>query len=116
MVVVLAVGFAIIAIIAVWLKRRHDAKMARLYEPAPMGSNSALFSNQVRDPSLAGPNSQGKAGDSYYIAPESTDSSTISGTPGMRMTPLSNSSRYSPMPHRQPYVGSQDLEIREVPR
>ena len=124
MVVILVVAFVIITIVAVCLKRRHDAKMARLYERAPVGSNTALFSNHAGDSSLPGRvalGPPGKASDAYYMSPGSTDDSSVSGmgTPvsrGMGMTPLSSSTRYSPMPQRQPYAGPNDLEIREMSR
>ena len=58
MVIVLIIGFTILTILAVWLKRRHDAKYPHLYHASSRASSGPLLSrNQPSSPSLTQPGS-----------------------------------------------------------
>ncbi|KAL2815646.1 hypothetical protein BDW59DRAFT_153767 [Aspergillus cavernicola] len=55
MIVILVVGFAALAVLGVWLKRRHDAKHPHLYHAATGGSDSRIFANRNLDSPSPGP-------------------------------------------------------------
>ena len=117
MVVILGVAFICIIPLAIWLKRRHDAKIARLYGPATTaaGSSTALFSSHARDMSASG----GKPEPHYFAGSVENGGNPFAG-PGphdtaMSMTPLS-SNQYQPPVRGQPQGNPNDLAIREIPR
>ncbi|KAL2868776.1 uncharacterized protein BJX67DRAFT_36965 [Aspergillus lucknowensis] len=56
MVIVLVLGFTTLAILGVWLKRRHDAKHPNLYHAAAAGAgDSRVFANRNHDSPVPGP-------------------------------------------------------------
>jgi len=58
MVIVLIIGFTILTVLAVWLKRRHDAKYPHLYHGGSRGSSGLLLNRQQQsDPTINQPGS-----------------------------------------------------------
>ncbi|KAE8368872.1 hypothetical protein BDV27DRAFT_121791 [Aspergillus caelatus] len=118
MVIVLAVGFTAIAIVGVWLKRRHDAKYPNLYHAGSgsnSGSNSGLLYNRGQNTS-PGPKQPGQfmpapspVNHDEYANTDSVASSsrTEVAAPGPRLSRLQR----TPQPAD---VG--DIETREVTR
>lgn len=79
MIVVLFVGFSIITVVAVWLKRRHEARHPGLYQSANVGGSSGtLFTKTPRDSAVpvaapglwASPPGVGHLPNSHYTDPE----------------------------------------------
>ncbi|KAF7586418.1 hypothetical protein BBP40_008925 [Aspergillus hancockii] len=115
MVIVLIVGFGALAVLGVWLKRRHDAKYPNLYH-AGSGSNSGLLFNRGQNAS-PGPKQPGQ----FMPTPSpvnpadyaNTDSVASSSNTDVAASRTRTPSRLQKTP--QP-AGEGDVEIREVPR
>lgn len=137
MIVVLFVGFTIIGVGAMWLKRRHDAKNPGLYHGANRGGSSGTLFNNHHDsgatpgppgsvpgpPGMCGPQQamvHPLSSPSHYTNPESMASSsrTAVATPNLPditepRTPTPNTARSSSRFQKKP-AGYGDVEIREV--
>ncbi|KAJ5824938.1 hypothetical protein N7447_007278 [Penicillium robsamsonii] len=105
MVIVLAIGFSIIAVLGVWFKRRYEAKRPHLYG----GGSSGMLTTSPPAPRDAawGPGPaplpvRGLAADSLASSSRSTVAKTSSPVPGTR-TRLTKIEQ-----------GSGDVEIRQV--
>ncbi|KAL4988188.1 hypothetical protein BDW68DRAFT_98438 [Aspergillus falconensis] len=101
MVIVLAVGFTVIAVVGVWLKRRHDRKHPNLYHATQGASDSRLFQSRNQD----------------SLVPRARSVNTVSFA-GSSRTNVGPPNRQGPSP--SPLQNSQgvdnDMEIREAPR
>lgn len=125
MVIVLIIGFTIITLLGVWLKRRHDAKYPSLYHAAGTGStDSGLLFN--RAPNATPSPAPGQPGPlpGAWAANQPPGQAPPAGY--MNQDPLASSSRtevaaaQGRTPSRlqkssQP-ADEGDIEIREVPR
>ncbi|KAL4999328.1 hypothetical protein BDV10DRAFT_165207 [Aspergillus recurvatus] len=101
MVIVLAVGFTAIAIVGVWLKRRHDKKHPNLYHATQGASDSRIFQSRNQD-SLVPP------ARSVNTVSFASSSRTNVGPPN-RQGP-------SPSPLQNSRGVDNGVEIREAPR
>jgi hypothetical protein len=101
MVIVLAVGFTAIAIVGVWLKRRHDKKHPNLYHATQSASDSRIFQN--RNPETLVPRAR-----SVNTVSFASSSRTNVGPPN-RQGP-------SPSPLQNMQGVDSGMEIREAPR
>ncbi|KAL3435565.1 hypothetical protein BDV09DRAFT_167305 [Aspergillus tetrazonus] len=101
MVIVLAVGFTVIAIVGVWLKRRHDKKHPNLYHATQSASDSRIFQN--RNPEA--------------LVPRARSVNTVSFASSSRTNvgPL-NRQGPSPSPLQNSQGVDSGVEIREAPR
>ncbi|KAL6237143.1 hypothetical protein BDW75DRAFT_91747 [Aspergillus navahoensis] len=101
MVIVLAVGFTVIAIVGVWLKRRHDKKHPNLYHATHGASDSRIFQSRNQD----------------SLAPHARSVNAVSFASSSR-TNVGPPNRQGPSP--SPLQNSQGVdngvEIREAPR
>ncbi|KAL4971884.1 hypothetical protein BDW66DRAFT_145265 [Aspergillus desertorum] len=101
MVIVLAVGFTVIAVVGVWVKRRHDKKHPNLYHATQGASDSRIFQNRNRESPM----------------PRARSVNTVSFASSSR-TNVGPSNRQGPSP--SPLQNSQGVdsgvEIREAPR
>lgn len=120
MVIVLIIGFTILTVLGVWLKRRHDRKYPHLYHASSRTSSGPLLGrNEPFTPPLAQPGSfdpnigmamseprrmQGANTDSY---------ASSAGTVGNHSQPQSFRSPTRPSRAAQP-TGYGDAGIREV--
>ncbi|KAF9882789.1 hypothetical protein FE257_005157 [Aspergillus nanangensis] len=111
MVIVLIVGFALIAVLGVWLKRRHDAKYPNLYHSASGSANNSglLFARQNN---LAPPPVAWASKASPQVDSAGSSSRTEVFVPKDR--PSRSTTRLQK--NVTPTQGDDDLEIREVPR
>ncbi|KAA8643684.1 uncharacterized protein ATNIH1004_010458 [Aspergillus tanneri] len=120
MVIVLIIGFSLIAVLSVWLKRRHDAKYPSLYHAAGTGSTDSglLFNRQSNAatpspaPGQPAPLAPGQFMPIGYANPDSAASSS--------RTDIAAPNRPSRTPSRL-QISSQptdegNVEIREVTR
>ncbi|PTU23528.1 hypothetical protein P175DRAFT_0432066 [Aspergillus ochraceoroseus IBT 24754] len=113
MVIILAIGFTAIAVLGVWLKRRHDAKYPNLYHAAASGaSSSSVFANRNHDSSAPGPVPAAVAANQQE--PANTDSiasssRTIVAMPKIRS--IREPSRLQKTPPEE-----DEIEVTEVPR
>ncbi|KAL4890003.1 hypothetical protein BDV59DRAFT_204808 [Aspergillus ambiguus] len=100
MVIVLIIGFAVLTVLGVWLKRRHDAKYPGLYHGASGSANNSgmLF---ARPNNLSPGPVDGSLGSS---------SRTDVVVPKVRPSPSGSRLQKGPPPTQ----GGDDLEIREV--
>lgn len=106
MLIVLVIGFSIIAVIGVWLKRRHDAKRPNLYHGGSSGLLSTASPPAPRDAAWGAPpvpvQTTGLGTDSLASSSRSTMAKTSTPVPGAR-TRLTKIEQ-----------GSGDVEIRQV--
>ncbi|PLB45297.1 hypothetical protein P170DRAFT_278941 [Aspergillus steynii IBT 23096] len=128
MVIVLIIGFAIITVLGVWLKRRHDAKYPSLYHAAGAGStDSGLLFNRAPNatpspaPGQPGPppgawaasQTPGQGPPAGYVNPDSVAGSSRTEVAVPQSRPSRTPSRLRKA--SQP-ADEGDVEIREVPR
>lgn len=114
MVIVLIVGFALLTVLGVWLKRRHDAKYPGLYHGATGSANNSgvLFTRQNQLGPGGPPPAPWVAGqdpsEDSAASSSRTDVVVPKVGPGHSATRLQKSA--------PPTQGGDDLEIREVSR
>ncbi|KAK1138381.1 hypothetical protein N8T08_002665 [Aspergillus melleus] len=128
MVIVLIVGFTIITVLGVWLKRRHDAKYPSLYHAAGTGSTDSglLFNRGPNATPSPAPGQPGAAPGAWaanqapgqtqpagYMNPDSVAGSSRTEVAGPPSRPSRTPSRLQKS--SQP-ADEGDIEIREVPR
>ncbi|KAL5359254.1 hypothetical protein BJX96DRAFT_174198 [Aspergillus floccosus] len=99
MVIVLIIGFALLTVLGVWLKRRHDAKYPGLYHGASGSANNSgvLFPRANNTLSVPADDSLGSSSRTDVVVP--------------KVRPSPSASRLQKTP---PTQGGDDLEIREV--
>jgi hypothetical protein len=104
MVIVLIIGFALLTVLGVWLKRRHDAKYPGLYHGASGSANNSgmLF---PRPNNTLAPGAPGAPADDSLGSSSRTDVVV----PKVRASPSMSRLQKAP-----PTQGADDLEIREV--
>jgi hypothetical protein len=105
MLIVLVIGFSIIAVIGVWLKRRHDAKRPNLYHGGSSGLLSTASPPAPRDAAWGAPPLPVQTGlgtDSLASSSRSTMAKTSTPVPGAR-TRLTKIEQ-----------GSGDVDVRQV--
>ncbi|KAL4884454.1 hypothetical protein BJY04DRAFT_8824 [Aspergillus karnatakaensis] len=108
MVIVLAVAFTAIAILGIWLKRRHDAKYPNLYHG---GTDSRVFQTPSSESPVPG------ALPAAVLARRHDSANTVSIASSSRTEVIPSKYRQSPAPSRlQKSQGPDDIEIREAPR
>ncbi|GAQ11607.1 hypothetical protein ALT_8928 [Aspergillus lentulus] len=124
MVIVLIIAFSIIAAVATWLKKRHDAKYPNLYHGvggSGSGTESGLFAGRVRDQS-PGPGHPGQFSSNLGgLAPPPRSSypnsdSIASSSRTEVVPPKSRSGHPSSRLAKTPQSADDDIEIREVTR
>ncbi|RHZ46331.1 uncharacterized protein CDV56_103067 [Aspergillus thermomutatus] len=126
MVIVLVVAFSIIAAVATWLKKRHDAKYPNLYHGvggsgSGSGTESGLFSGRPRDQSPA-PSQPGQFSSNLGgLAPPPRfsypNSESIASSSRTEVVPSkARSGRSSSRLAKTPQSADDDVEIREVTR
>ncbi|OQE25885.1 hypothetical protein PENFLA_c008G03527 [Penicillium flavigenum] len=106
MLIVLVIGFSVIAVVGVWLKRRHDAKRSNLYHGGSSGLLSTASPPAPRDAAWGAPplpvQTTGLGSDSLASSSRSTMAKTSTPVPGAR-TRLTKIEQ-----------GSGDVDIRQV--
>ncbi|PKX89807.1 uncharacterized protein P174DRAFT_424980 [Aspergillus novofumigatus IBT 16806] len=125
MVIVLLIAFSIIAAVATWLKKRHDAKYPNLYHGvggSGSGTESGLFAGgRVRDQS-PGPGQPGQFSSNFGgLAPPPRssypNSDSIASSSRTEVVPSRARSGYpSSRLAKTPQSADDDVEIREVTR
>ncbi|KAE8151637.1 hypothetical protein BDV25DRAFT_89496 [Aspergillus avenaceus] len=117
MVIVLVVGFSALAVLGVWLKRRHDAKYPNLYHAAGSGStDSGLLFGRAQNGSPAPKQpgqfmpAPGPVNPADYANANSVASSSRTDVEAPRTRTPSRLQK-TPQP-----ANEGDIEIREVPR
>lgn len=128
MVIVLIIGFTIITVLGVWLKRRHDAKYPSLYHAAGAGSTDSglLFNrgpNATPSPApgqpgpLPGAMAAGRASTQGPPAGYANRDSVASSSRTEVAAPLSRPSRTPSRLRKASQPADEgDIEIRVVPR
>ncbi|GAB1191852.1 hypothetical protein BDV32DRAFT_115757 [Aspergillus pseudonomiae] len=118
MVIVLAVGFTAIAVVGVWLKRRHDAKYPNLYHAGSgsnSGSNSGLLYSRGQNAS-PGPKHPGQ----FMPAPSPINHDEYANTDSVASSSRTEVAVPGPRPSRlqrtPPSADVGDIETREVTR
>ncbi|OJJ62310.1 hypothetical protein ASPSYDRAFT_115500, partial [Aspergillus sydowii CBS 593.65] len=109
MVIVLVVAFTTIAVVGVWLKRRHDRKYPNLYHAG--ASDSRVFQNRSHDSPVPG------AIPGVLPARRHDSTNTDSFASSSRTEYVPPNARQAPAPSRlQKSQGVNDIEIREAQR
>ncbi|GIJ84782.1 hypothetical protein Asppvi_003633 [Aspergillus pseudoviridinutans] len=124
MVIVLIIVFSIIAAVATWLKKRHDAKYPNLYHGvggSGSGTESGFFAGRARDHS-PGPGHPGQFSSNLGgLAPPPRSSypksASIASSSRTEVVPSkARSGQPSSRLAKTPQSADDDLEIREVTR
>ncbi|KAL3456491.1 hypothetical protein BJX64DRAFT_40213 [Aspergillus heterothallicus] len=108
MVIVLVVGFSIIAAVGIWLKKRHDAKHPNLYHGHESGSR--VFSNRNSDSPVPGPVPRADA------VRRHESMNTVSIASSSRTNVIPTRPAFAPSRLQKAPQGLDDVEIREAPR
>ncbi|KAL2795400.1 hypothetical protein BJX66DRAFT_170020 [Aspergillus keveii] len=112
MVIVLVIGFSLIAAVGIWLKKRHDAKHPNLYHGHESASGSRVFSNRNFDSPVPGSGALAPG----VAAPRHESMNTVSIASSSRTNVIPTRPGHVPSRLQKPPQGVDDIEIREAPR
>ncbi|KAJ0422194.1 hypothetical protein BJY00DRAFT_280392 [Aspergillus carlsbadensis] len=112
MVIVLVIGFSLIAAVGIWLKKRHDAKHPNLYHGHESASGSKVFSNRNVDSPVPGSGALAPG----VAARRHESMNTVSIASSSRTNVIPTRPGHTPSRLQKAPQGIDNIEIREAPR